>query len=340
MRPSQRKVLVSVTVDTECDKGPDWRIQHPLKFRGVYEGVAERLQPVFEEFGVRPTYLLSPEVIRDMESTQVFKSFGESAELGVHLHAEFIEPENERDPKLTLTMQNVLKPEIEREKIKNLTRLFERSFGRPPTSFRAGRFGLSRYTLPILDELGYIVDSSVAPLSRWSDGGGSVSFFSSPLRPYHPSGADFCKEGDLSILEIPITIGMSVYTRIPRWLREPFVRNRIMRSLVCRVFGMEAAKPIWLRPLQSSVRDMIALSQWWIGRSRHEAIVVLAMMFHNVETVHGCSPYAHTEKDVEKLFESLREYFQFALQSGWHFATLTNAAKGYGTTGNHMVLRM
>ena len=43
-----------VTVDVECDKGPDWRTQSPLAFAGVALGIGQRLHPLCTSLGLRP----------------------------------------------------------------------------------------------------------------------------------------------------------------------------------------------------------------------------------------------------------------------------------------------
>ena len=84
----------SVTIDTEVDKSPDWSISHPLSWTGIFEGVFEILQPMFDRIGVRPVYFLSPEVILNREAAPRFRQLAEEnrAELATHLHYEFIEP--------------------------------------------------------------------------------------------------------------------------------------------------------------------------------------------------------------------------------------------------------
>ena len=59
------RVVLCVSIDCECDKGPGWRTRRPLTYEGVIVGIRERLHPLFRSFGARPTYLLSPELLRD-----------------------------------------------------------------------------------------------------------------------------------------------------------------------------------------------------------------------------------------------------------------------------------
>src|SRR5512147_36688 len=83
--------VMAVSIDVECDKDERWAVRRPLTFKGVHEGIGERLTPLFAEYGVRPTYLLSPEVIRDGACADLFREL-QDCELGTHLHPEFVLP--------------------------------------------------------------------------------------------------------------------------------------------------------------------------------------------------------------------------------------------------------
>src|SRR5579872_3688453 len=85
------RVFLCVTVDCECDKGPAWRTRRPLSFEGVHEGIARRLHPMLRRHGVRPTYLLSPELLREPAVVERLASL-DGCELGTHLHGELAEP--------------------------------------------------------------------------------------------------------------------------------------------------------------------------------------------------------------------------------------------------------
>lgn len=184
---NNQNLYLSITIDTECDKGPGWLIQKPLKFRSTIDGIPNILEPIFQQFGAKATYFLSPEVIQNDECVSVLKDVQKSgAELGTHLHGEFIEPHTKLDTDATWEMQSTYTRDIEYQKIKNLTTLFKEKFGYDPTSFRAGRFGIGKNTLPILADLGYTIDSSVAPYCMWKDKGGFIEFFGVPTQPYHP----------------------------------------------------------------------------------------------------------------------------------------------------------
>ncbi|MGH7283779.1 MAG: hypothetical protein ACRELY_19820, partial [Polyangiaceae bacterium] len=94
------EIVLVVSIDCECDKGPAWRSRRPLAFDGIREGIGARLQPLFEKYDARPTYLLSPEVMRHAASVELLASIASRAELGTHLHGEYAEP-NAFEPDVT-----------------------------------------------------------------------------------------------------------------------------------------------------------------------------------------------------------------------------------------------
>src|SRR5262249_52734074 len=148
------ETLLVVTVDTECDKGTKWVPHWPLAFRAVTEGVAERLQPLFERHGISPAYFLSPEVMRDAASADALRR-ANRAELAPHLHPEMLDPPTARPQEGPGIFQCTRPAAEERRLMVDITRLYEDTFGRRPDSFRAGRFGAGANTLRCLEELGY-----------------------------------------------------------------------------------------------------------------------------------------------------------------------------------------
>jgi hypothetical protein len=297
-----------VSLDTECDKGPEWRVRRPLAFRNVVEGVAERLQPLCERHGVRPTYLLSPEVMLHDASAAVFRGLGTRAELGTHLHAEFIEPDARLDTDRTSDFQCEYPPEVERAKLANLTALFEERFGYAPRSFRAGRYGIGPRTLTFLEELGYLVDSSVTPYQWWwRRRGEGVNFLGAPDQPYHPSASDFRRPGAMRILEVPITMANPFWGRWPRWFRLALNPLRRWQIVALNTIARRHLRCAWLRPTFATAEEMLALTGRLSARAG-EADVVLCMMFHSNEVCAGTSPYNETDADVDRFLERIERY--------------------------------
>lgn len=306
-----RDVFLVVSIDTECDKDAQWRTRHPLRFESVRHGIPETLMPFFDSFRIKPTFLLSPEVMHDEESCRVLSAI-QNCELGTHLHGEFIEPQADWNSAMTSTPQSFYSPQVEREKLENLTRLFVEKFSYPPRSFRAGRFGISPRTLGFLQELGYRVDSSVTPFWRHDFGGGRVNnFWGAPLHPYFLSRRDARMAGGLRILEAPVTIANPFFMKWPRWiLRCLHDRSIVLKKILPRL-GFKISKTLWLRPVRSSVEEMKRVAQIVIKHTPPNKPVVLNMMYHSVEVIPAASPYAATESDVEKIMQSQREFFEW-----------------------------
>lgn len=290
-------VFLCVTIDCECDKGPAWRTRRPLSFDGVHTGIAERLHPLFRRLGAKPTYLLSPELLRDTRCVERLSSL-EGCELGAHLHGELAEP-GAFEPEVTDTVQRDYPADVERAKLAWLTDAFRSSFGRAPSSFRAGRFGIGANTVPILEDLGYAVESSVTPHVDWSDKVPGLSFVGAPTQPYHPDRRHPGRPGTSTLLEVPITIRPRSLSRVP--------------------FLGKHVEPRWLRPTKTSGDGLVALARRTIEdehRAHPGRPVVLNAMFHNVEVVASASPYAATDEQARRILDRLGMLLEVTRREG------------------------
>jgi hypothetical protein len=290
------KIYLCISIDCECDKGPGWICRRPLSFNGVMEGMMQRLHPLFLQYRAKPTYLLSAEVMRDERSASWLATTSGEAELGSHLHGEFVDPDS-FTPTITSAFQCNYPPEIEARKMANITALFRSVFGRPPRAFRAGRFGIGPHSLGILHREGYWVDSSVTPYADWRSAGGP-SFRGAPTQPYWPKYSrpeqPQANSRPTDILEIPVTM------RASRIAALPFVGGR--------------ASGRWLRPTWGSAASLVSVAKEEIDRSVRsgDRPVVLNCMFHNVEVVPGVSPYAANEAAARSILKKVEELLRFA----------------------------
>ena len=292
-----QEVFLCVSIDCECDKGPHWRVRRPLTFEGIRVGISERLHPLFRRYYAKPTYLLSPEIVRNEHCVEQLAALVD-CELGTHLHGEFAEP-GAFEPEVTSDVQREYAPELERAKIASMTDGFRTAFARAPLSFRAGRFGIGAHTLSILEDLGYAVESSVTPHVDWSSVSRGLSFLGAPSQPYRPDPRRPTQRGTSALLEVPVTIRPHTLCRLPlvgRWL-----------------------EPRWLRPTWSYGDELIAIACDEIDearRSRPKGPVVLHAMLHNVEVIAGASPYAQTEARAQSILNRLCTLLQFAQSHG------------------------
>jgi len=306
-------VLLAVTIDCECDKGARWRSKSPLAFEGVREGVGRRLAPLFRAYGAKPTYLVSPEVLRDAESVDILAAQSAGAELGTHLHGEYAEP-GAFEPDVTSAFQRDYPPGVEGQKLASLTSSFRDAFGRSPRSFRAGRFGVGPESMGLLESLGYAADSSVTPFVSWESAGSpGLSFLRAPTQPYRParhSPGERGRPGESSILEVPVTIRPHPLARVP-------------------IFG-RVAPPRWLRPTGMSSADLVDVAKEEVASARSRspgAPVVLNAMFHNVEVIAGASPYAETEREARRILERVAGLLAFAARESMRFVGLSDVAE-------------
>ncbi len=305
-----RRTRFCVTLDVERDYQQGWSTPSSLTFHSVTAALPQHFAPLCNAHGVRPTYLVSAEAMLDRDAADALRSL-RHCELGAHLHAEYLppgpRPETWSDAALRIrAMQRDLAPNDERDRLATLTELFAQQFGNRPTSFRAGRFGAGRHTGRFLQELGYVVDSSVTPGIAWpgNDGAAGPDWRGASLQPWrvHANG-DLAQGGDSALFEIPITIA------------EP---SRI---------GRPGSDAVWLRPWYSDRATMIALLDAAArDEDRGSPWRTLCMMFHSMELIAGASPYAQTEAEVDRVLADLDAVFARSKQLGFTSATLTEAA--------------
>lgn len=303
-----------VTIDVECDKSTRWHIARPLAFRAVTEAMPDRLQPLFDRCGVRPTWLLSPEVLADDVSMATLTALP-NGELGTHLHPELIGPGPVVDPAtgpVTDAMQGDCAPAVERAKLEALTDRFIARTGRRPTAFRAGRFGVGRASGRWLAELGYRVDSSVTPHLAWTNAAGEArpDFRGCPERPYRV-GDDLFTPGAGPLWEVPVTVLApdALPGARPMWP------------------GATSGAPVWFRPWYADAETLRAIVRRVAAERDGPAPPrPLVMMFHNVELLANASPYTRSEADVQRYLDLVERACVAALDAGFAPATLTEYA--------------
>lgn len=300
-----------VTIDTEVNKSGTWNISSPVSFSSVTRGIPEVLCPLFDKFGVRPTYLISPEVIEDDDCVRVLSGLGSGVELGTHLHGDFIEPnrtfsQSNMANAFATETQLQYSPEIEEKKILNLTNLFYRKFGYRPLSFRAGRLGISPNTLAILKKLGYQVDSSIAP--------GMFHVLDRNYQIDHrlwSLGPKWEETSTGLILELPLSYKPGLLLRLLKHFSSKDLR--FLTSIFAPLFSYE-----WLRPSWFSAKELIH----YLKLSPERFMV---MMFHSTEICLGASPYSKTQESVERIIVAMKELFSYARDSGVNFCSLSEA---------------
>lgn len=246
-------------------------------------GIPDLLRPIWNTFGVRPIYFISPEVVTDERSVEVLRREVEAgAILGAHLHSELVEPHASMSqvPEFPCTANP---PHVVHQKLANLTDSFESCFDFRPEWYRAGRFGADLDTIRSLAALGYRFDSSVTPNLDWTSYGGP-DHSTAPLQPYWISAEDLyspaAPEHSLGIVEVPVTVGGKRWGRVGRLLPDHWS---------CK---------LWLRPTHVTAAEQTRLIREWSGRFEHPTLV---MFFHSYEVMVRTSPYVWNRR-MQKSF--------------------------------------
>jgi peptidoglycan/xylan/chitin deacetylase (PgdA/CDA1 family) len=293
-------------IDTEGDNQWDARARANQRFENIY--ALPRLHALFVKHGVRPTYVITYPVAQDPRSADVLRGLlaGGDCEIGAHHHAWETPPCTDEDVRRHPYASALPRTRFEAQ-LASLTDAIAHAVGTRPVSYRSGRFGFSAVHVAGLERLGYLVESSVAPLFYESHKGGP-EFVEAPLTPYFLAYDSATTAGTSDLLEVPVSAGLD--RRLPRWVQHAYARapwpyntKRILRAL-------RIARMRWLRPSYSSLDDMIALARD-LARSREP---VLNLLFHSSEAIVGGSPYNRTPGELDAFLERLDRFLAFAIR--------------------------
>lgn len=298
------KIKFVVTIDTEEEGlwGNEYKRHDEYTVENIF--CLDSFQKFCDRLGIVPTYLIDYPVATQKSSVNILKNFLKQGvcEIGTHLHP-WCNPPYEEELSHRNSYPHNLSPELQRKKLKILTKAIQDNFGVQPISYRAGRFGFNESSIKILEELEYEIDTSIVPYrdNKISD---EPSFGMVQLKPYYLDYTDIRSAGDSKILEIPITVE---FTRsLPKFVKKiyPSLPDIGIRRLLRNAFSVEL---VWLRPSYSSLDYMIKLADQVIS----SGVTVLNMMFHSTELMPGASPYNKTQEDVDLFLKKIENFFLY-----------------------------
>ncbi len=299
MSGNGRPALV-VGIDTEADD--QWTDAGRRRMEVKNALCLPALQALFEEYGARPTYLVTHEMATSPASAPILAELGRSGkcEIGTHLHPWSSPPFRPEDLQAHSYPHNLPSDVLERQ-IRELTETIEARLGVRPRSYKAGRNGLDGRSLRILETLGYAVDTSVDPLFNERRKRGA-SFAGAPSRPYHPDYDDVRRPGASKILEIPISA--ATVPAMPKALERLYVTLPAIpyRGALKRL-GIRA---VWLRPSYASLQDMLAFASRLVA----SGAPCLNLTFHSSEILPGGSPYTPDAPSVARFLSDLRRLLE------------------------------
>lgn len=299
--PKAARPVCALVVDAEEDF--DWlNPVYGTSHNSVNMRHIRTLQDIAGAYGLPPAYLLTypildtPDVVRMLQRRL---DRGE-CEVGVQLHP-WVTPPFDAGSRSATSFAGNLAPELEHRKLVELVRKFEQCFGVAPHMYRAGRYGLGEHTVDLLEELGFTIDTSLAPRTSFAAEGGP-NFRSFAYRPFW-----FGKRS--RVLELPLcreivgwggTMAPAVYEAATG----PGLARLRLPAIVTRA---RCAERITLSPEGNDTAAMKRLVRRLHGAGQR----IFVLSFHSSSLVAGRNPYVQTKSELHAFYDRLSAILTF-----------------------------
>ena len=308
-----RPPTLLVVIDTEEEF--EWNAPFDRNSTSVANiGYQHLAQSVFTAAGIVPTYAIDYPVATTPSSIAVLAPWraAGACEIGAHLHP-WVNPPDEEAVSARNSFASNLPPDLMQRKLTVLRDAITANFGTPPRVYKAGRYGIGPETPAILNDLGFIADTSVVPHLDDTNKAGP-DFRSLPDQPFMTAAG---------IAELPLSVhflgamaaaGPRLFPTLSRLehLRIPGVFNRL--GLLER---------LRLSPEDHSFSDMKRQTQAALARGNR----YFMLTYHSSSLMPGGSPYARTEAARDGLLDALTKYIGFfATLPGWTTLSTTELA--------------
>ena len=301
--PATARPTLFMVVDTEEEF--DWGAPFSRASTGVTAIAAlDNLHGVVDRYAVRPMYVIDYPVATKIEASSVIRQIVESGrgQVGAHLHP-WVTPPFTEEVNGPNSFACNLGSALEETKLRNLTDAIEATIGVRPRTYKAGRYGLGRTTVRILQRLGFDVDVSINPLMDYRPAAGP-SFEAFDARP-------FLFGTDRRLLEVPCTLGFAGFARrvgLPLhraaengWLRKLKAPGILNRS--------GALNKIMLSPETSTLDEMKAVTRALLA----DGVRTFTMTLHSPSVAVGHTPYVRTAAELREFLGRIDAYCDFFL---------------------------
>jgi len=287
-----------VLIDAEEDF--DW--QHPV--RGVAHDLGNMrhlsdLQAILGAYAAPPTYLLTWPVLRDAAIVAALRGRLARGQclVGIQLHT-WVTPPFDEAPEVRNSFGANLPPALEEAKLLALMRQFQDCFGEPPRIFRAGRYGLGPHTPALLEQHGFLIDTSLAPCTSFGDEQGP-DFSADDYRAFW-----FGRERRL--LELPLCRSIAGWggpAAARAWRRLAAARRappatRVLPGLLA---WTRCAERITLSPEGNDATAAGRLVASLLGRGQR----ALALSLHSSSLSVGRNPYVRSKAELHGFYDRL-----------------------------------
>jgi hypothetical protein len=291
-----------ITIDTEGDNLWNHKIGESIKTHNAR--FIPRFQLLCEKYSFKPVYLVNYEMAND----RFFLDFAKDllnikkCEIGIHLHAWNNPPYYElqkSNNSYGLPYLIEFPKQIMQEKFTVLYEILKNNLNTEIFSHRSGRWAMNQDYFDILINNGIKTDCSVTPHYSWGNTRGFSPSSTGSDYTKHPENSFFINhslEINKVLLEVPMTI---------RNLHRPYPISLNPRKLLSQVKSIVIGRPIWLRPKNNNLKDMLFL----VDYIRNSDTEYLMFMLHSSELMPGGSPNFQTQKSIECLYSDLEILF-------------------------------
>lgn len=312
------------TIDTEED---NWA--HYSTTDNPVENIERiiHLQKIFDEYKVKPTYLVSYPVATNQRSVEILKKILDQGrcEIGMHCHPWNTPPfDKNKNISPYETMLCNLDPSSQKAKLEALHEAIQNNFGIRPVSFRAGRYGFGSSVAKTLIHLGYSIDTSVTPFVSWTNyHGPDFSEFRPEPFWFSSLGVEHIEENG-ALLELPVTIGFlqndfEASHRRLTILQRPLARRLHFAGILER---LRLLNKVWLSPEITRADDMIKLAR----KMKEKNFPFINLTFHSTSLKSGLSPFVQAPEDEVEFLRRIRAFLDYSYNSGWESQTLSELA--------------
>lgn len=294
--PPQLVVVIDTEEEFDWNAEPDANANRVTAMAHI-----DRAQTIFNEYGIRPCYVIDYPVASQPDGYGLLKQYSEQGqcEIGAHLHP-WVNPPQEEGLSRSNMYPGNLPGALEKQKLQALRDTITENFGKPPVAYKAGRYGFGPNTTEILHELGFEIDLSVCPpLDSRSDGGPDYRRFDA--HPFWFGGAE------KPILEIPCTGGFIGWARaaaIPLFETAQVFRKFKAPGVLSRLGAVDR---LMLSPEGFSSAEHIKLTR----ALYKQGVRTFTWSFHSPSVVPGNTTYVQDDAQLRQFLGSFRHFFDF-----------------------------
>ncbi len=311
------RFMLFVDTEEEFDwNAPFSRTGHRVS---AWKGMA-RGQAYFAAAGIQPIYVTDYPVIDDDRAAAMMGQWvsDRAADIGAHLHP-WVNPPHVEEVSDANSYAGSLPEAVEQAKLEALCQRIAARFGERPIAYRAGRYGVGSNTARLLEEAGFIVDSSVRSRFDYSAQYGP-DFQGLPVHPYWAGP-------DRTLIELPLS---TAFIGLLRGGGERLYRASQAMGPLSAVFsrgGLLSRIPLTPEgvPVTAALMAIDALID--------EGVPVLNFSFHSPTLEPGHTPYVRNAKDMDAFYRWWDIVLDHLSRRGVRHVRLDELVRSVSTSG-------